>query len=234
MQSLLLVAAAIVAGDVPLKVPEEVKGKPGLVYVKAETSGVNVRWVLLDPGPSFIPPEFLKDPRVAVVFCLEPGRYRLLAYTGKGDEVSEPAITTLVIEGKGPNPTPPGPIPPGPTPPPSPPDPLVAKFQAAFSADASPAKAAALTSLVGLYQAMAEHTRDDRTLTTLGDVLGDLQRTAKRLNLPAEALVELRKQIAAEVAATIGTNPSLALDAALRSRAVDAFTKIAEALGKVK
>lgn len=233
MQSLLLVAAMF-AGDVPLKLPEEVKSKPGLVFIKAETAGVNVRWVLLDAGPSFIPAELLKDPRTAVVLCLEPGRYRLLAYTGKGDEVSEPAIATIVIEGKGP--TPPGPTPPGPTPPPNPvpPDPLTAKFQAAFSADASATKAAALSSLVGLYQAMAEHTREDRTMTTLGDVLGDLQRTAKKQSLPADVLVELRKQIAAEVAATIGTNPALALDAALRTRAVDAFTRIAEALGRVK
>jgi len=234
---ILLAAAALFVADVPLTIPAEVRGQPGeFLVVKAETPGKDVRWVLLDQGPNLLPPELLRDSKTAVVYCLKPGTYRLLAYTAKGDEPSEPRICRIII-GNQPSPPGPDPKPPGPKPPVPPPvDPLLAKFRDAYAADKSDAaaKKQQVAALTGLYAAMAEHVQEDKTLATTGEVLADLQRTAKAMVLRAEVLVELRKMIAAEISAALGTNPATALDAALRGKASETFNKISKLLEQVK
>lgn len=211
----------------PLTLPAEVKAKPGeFVVIRATTEGKIVRWVFLDSGISLLPGELLKDNSTAVAFGLRPGAYRLLAYSAKGDDPTLPAVCKVIIESDTP-PSPPEPVPPT--------DPLASKLQAAYTADkADPvSKGVALRSLIGLYQAMTDHTRTDTSLKTLGDVLGDLQRTAKTL-IAAEALIEVRKVISAEIAAALGTSPVLTLDAVLRGKAVDTFSRVAKALEAVR
>ena len=207
----------------PLTLPLEVKAKPGeFVVIRAKTDCKLVRWVLLDPGISVLPGELLKEQATTVVFGLRPGAYRLLAYSAKDDEPTLPAFCKVTIEADTP-PPPPDPVPPS--------DPLAAKLQAAYTADKGDpaAKRNALPPLIGLYQAMQDHARTDATIKTVGDLLSDLQRTAKVLIAP-EALIEVRKLISAEIAAALGTSPALAFDATLRARAVDTFGRIAKAL----
>lgn len=234
--ALLLCSAAAAQAEVLVKLPEEVRGRPGdFLTIKADTECKTVRWVLLDAGPSLLPPELLRDPRTAVLFSLRPGRFRLLAYGAKGDEPSQPVICLLVIEETGPTP-PPGPLPPDPKPPSPPmPDQLALKFAAAYKADAGDqaVKAQQLAKLIGLYQAMAESTSDDKTRKTIGDVLGDLKQLGSKM-LITDSLIELRKLIAGEVAAVLGTDPAPALDSVLRTRAVEAFIRISKALEQVK
>ena len=50
----------------------------------------------------------------------------------------------------------------------------------------------------------------------------------------ADLIPLLRKIVSAEIAAALGTDPAAPLDAALRAKAVDVFTRVAAALGKVK
>lgn len=218
------------AQGVPFSVPEKVEGKPGeFVTVTAVTEGKTVRWLVMDPGLQLFPSELLRDSKTAVVIGQQAGRYRLAVYTAINGEPTPPIICTVILGGPGPIP----PQPPGPTPPPAPAD-LVAKLQAAFTADAAPVaqKQAALTLLCGLYQAMVPHC-DSKDLKTVGDLLTDLKAVAAKMIVPG-ALTTVRQVIATEIATALGTTPATVLDDANRAKAKDVFNRIANALGGVK
>ncbi len=119
MNTLFFLALLSLPGAAPeLKLPAEVKAEPAeFARVPAETTGKQVKWISLDRGLALFPVDLLKDSRTAVVTARNPGRYRLLAVTAAGDEISDPAICTVVV-GEPPAPEP-GPAP-GPTPQPSP------------------------------------------------------------------------------------------------------------------
>jgi hypothetical protein len=94
----------------PLGLPAQAEGDVAdWITVRADTTGKSVRWVSLDAGLSLFPPRLLSDPKTAVVTARAPGRYRLLCVACLADELSEPAVCTVVI---GP------PAAPAPTPPP--------------------------------------------------------------------------------------------------------------------
>jgi hypothetical protein len=114
---LTLLLAVAPAGDPGVKLPAEVHGPSGaFITVPADSTGPIVRWYALDPGLNLFPTALLKDTRVAVVTAAQPGRYRLLAWTAAGDQPSEAALCTVVIDGPVPPTPPPGPNPPPPTP----------------------------------------------------------------------------------------------------------------------
>lgn len=213
-----------------LILPLEVRGKVGeFIMVKATTTGALVRWVLMDEGPAFLPTELLKDTQTAVLFSLKPGKFRVLAYTSINGTPTMPAIATVIV-GDSPKPAPPTP----PTPPPTPVDPLVMRFQAAYTTSPEPpaTKTKQKDLLVGLYQAMAIHAADTNIRTT-NDLLGDLKKTAEKLLLP-DVLVEVRKLISAEVGAVLGNAGAVAIDEPMRKKAVEIFGKIARSLDSVK
>lgn len=115
-----LTLASVALGQ-SVKLPAEVKTEPGLfAVVRAETDCGSLQWVAMDTGLALLPPELLKDSRVAVVQAVKAGRYRLLAYGAKGDVASSPAICTVIV-GDAPEPVPP--VPPVPPDPPVPPTP---------------------------------------------------------------------------------------------------------------
>ena len=210
-----------------LKLPDKVQGQPGsFVVIRAETDCKVVRWLMLDDGATLLPPELLKDSKAAIIFTPKAGRFRVLAYAAKGDEPTEPRICVMEIG---------DPAPPTPPAPPAPTDPLAARLQAAYAADPAPVavKQKQIAILYGVYGAMAEHCQSDTTLKTLGDVLTELQNTAKWLGLVSDGLIECRKMIAAEVG-SLGTSPGMAFDATLRAATVACFGKIAKALELVK
>src|SRR3954454_13751325 len=134
---LLLLAGPAWAGEPAVKLPTEVRARPGrLTLIRAETEGKVLRWVSLSEGADLLP--YLD--KQAIFSAPAPGRYRILAYTAAGDVPSEPALCTVIVEGAsppGPAPTPPGPAPPppGPGPGPPPPDRLRADLEAAYRAD---------------------------------------------------------------------------------------------------
>jgi hypothetical protein len=103
----LLVAGAVGAAPPELVLPKEVTGEPGdFVSVPAKTAGKTVQWKAIDAGLKLFPVELLKDSKTAVVSASRPGRYRLLAVTAAGDEVSPFAETVVVIGGVEPIPPP--------------------------------------------------------------------------------------------------------------------------------
>jgi hypothetical protein len=143
-----------------VKLPVEVKGIRGaFVVVRAETDCASLKWLVLDSGLSLIPPDLLKDSKVAIIQASEDGRYRLLAYGAKGDSASEPSICTVVIGSPAPGPDPgPGP---GPKPPPSPDpaDPLFPALKVAFAAETDPAKKDLAGKLAEFYREAAATAR---------------------------------------------------------------------------
>lgn len=95
---LLLFAAPALGQSVVL--PKEVVGEPSeFIQIKAETTDKVVRWKVLDPGLNLFPVELLKDSKIAVVSARNPGRYRVLCVTAKGDVPSEFATTVVVVGG---------------------------------------------------------------------------------------------------------------------------------------
>lgn len=122
---LLTLLLALPAWGQSVKLPAEVRGDPGsFVRVAADTDGSHVRWLALDSGLSVFPSDLLKDSKTTVVVAQKPGKYRVAAWTAKGDVPSDAAICTVVI-GTPPDPGP-GPTPPDP-PTPDPPAPISGK-----------------------------------------------------------------------------------------------------------
>jgi hypothetical protein len=230
----LLLCECVALADEGIEVPAEVKGQLGsFLTVKAATKGKVVVWAVLDDdgGLSLFPSELLKDSCTAVVVGKRAGTFRLQAITAIGD-VPSYAIVKVTIEGPTP-PTPPSP-PPKPPDPPQPTSPLFAKLQAAYASDPAPAsvKAGHRVLLQGIYEAAQAHASDQTILTT-GALLDDLKKTSASLLAP-NALIEVRKVIASEVAAKMGTDATQKLDASTRTQAVSMFGAIAQALGEVK
>jgi hypothetical protein len=81
-----------------------------------------VRWRAIDPGLNLFPVELLKDTRTAVVVAVQPGRFRLLAWSAVNGAPTDAAECVVVISGPIPPPTPPGPA-----------DPLEADLRAALA-----------------------------------------------------------------------------------------------------
>lgn len=105
-----------------LKLPAEVKGDVGsFIAVKAETDGSVVKFYPLDAGLSVFPADLLTDKKTTVVVAARSGRYRIMAWTAKGDVPSDAAVCVVIIGDVPPTPpTPPTPPVPPPVPPPGP------------------------------------------------------------------------------------------------------------------
>jgi hypothetical protein len=224
-------------------VPAEVKGAPlSAIRINAVTDGVKVRWRAVDSGLLLIDGA---DSKVQTVVACKPGKYRIECWSAIGGEPTAIYLVTVTVSGPDPEPIPPPPLPPVPPPGPDPPlpnpprpptppvDPFQAKCQAACDADAAAAatKRGQLSLMIGLYQEMTKHSQD-ATITTTGDLLSDYRKVAASMLSPT-VLIELRKLIAAEVAATFGTE-SAALDAAMRAKATALWDRLAKTLGEVR
>lgn len=220
-------------GEVML--PLEVKAEVGrMVVIEAKTKG-ECRW-LIPPGSPCDRFESGKKlsltPSAAVDFAIGVA------------SIPDGAVAWTRIKAAPPAPKPPDPKPPEPKPP-TPPDPpvpippapvsvLTAKLQAAYKADAAPLaiKDGQRKLLKGLYEAMVDHAKNPAIATTT-DLLADLKTVSAQF-VPANALVEMRKVISAEIVASIGTAPGAKLDPELRPKAVEVFGRIAKSLGEVQ
>jgi hypothetical protein len=84
-----------------VSLPKEVQGEIGQFVTVKPTAldGGGVEYLTLDPGLSIFPSSLLTDKSVLVFTSPKAGRYRVLAYTAKGDKPSPPSICTVVIGG---------------------------------------------------------------------------------------------------------------------------------------
>ncbi len=165
-----------------------------------------------------------------LLFAGPPGVYKvkLRAIRTKDGKTSAETARATVTVGSAP-PVPPGPIPPVP---PGPETPLVKDLRAAYQADLSPVKAQHLANLAAVYREVATKT-NSADLKTAGDLLTVL-RTAVASLVPADGLVAVRKRIAAEVSASLPTDPTVALDSPTRAKAAEVFSRVASSLEVIK
>ena len=93
--------AKLRAASPALTVPAEVRMEVGgFAVVTADTLGKSVKFVPLDTGLQRFPPEFISNPKAAILMA--PGvpagkKIRVLVYSAVGDEPTEPAICTILI-----------------------------------------------------------------------------------------------------------------------------------------
>jgi hypothetical protein len=207
-----------------LKLPAEVRGEVGsFVTILAETSGKVVKFYPLDSGLSVFPPALLANTKATVVVAAQPGRYRVLAYTAAGDTPSDPVLCTVVIGGAppGPAPVPPAPNPPAPTPPG--PDPLALSIRGIFGGLQEASKAQMVASLAKVFRAV-----DPATVATLGQLEAALR--AQSRGIPATAIQPIRETIAEHLRSTLGENPELVMDEAMRAKARAELARVATIL----
>lgn len=227
--AVLLAAIASPAGDVRKLDPpakpdwQTIQADPVLTVLVADKPGA---WELLDESPvaSLRP---IADGKYAAFAAAAAGQYRVVVTSPDG-----PTRLKVVVPGP-PQPMPPGPGPtPPPVPPPPPADPLVTKLTAAFALDAraAAAKETDRLDLVELYRQAAD-LAGKAEVTTTAQLVARIQAASKALGI--DGLVDVRKAIAAEVAAALGTDDA-PLTADARAKAAAVFGRIRAALEQVK
>lgn len=214
---------ALACGQTPeptLNVPAETRGAAGRpIFVSADTAGKVVVWHPKDSGLDIIDPKYLRDGKMFGASA-PAGRYRVLVITAIAD-IPHIEETVLIFEGQEPNPPPPGPKPPPPTP-----DNLAQRLKSAYDADVSPAKKGQLVNLIGIYSAMADHVEKDAGIATTKDLANVLAKVKTGMLTP-NVLMDLRRILDAELAATFGSPNTTPLD---RPKAAALFRRIVAAL----
>ncbi len=219
--TLLLLAAP--AGAQSVKLPAEVKGLPGAwLIVPAVVDGGPAKWRCPDPGLEFVgldqlfPPMVLDMMRGQVVKSDRAGRYRLEAWTAKGDHASDIATCWVVVGEPGP-----------PPPPPAPSDPLWPSMKAAYVADTTTAnKTACALQLASVFKVAGTTTAYDPAIPSMGDLFTTISKASQAL-VPLPALQTTREVVGKELVAKLGSDATAALTPATRKAASEQFTRMA-------
>lgn len=215
-----------------IKLPEEVRGSPGMILVPAVTDCETVLWVVPKGSAlQIVPPDLLKNTKTAICICTVPGTYHIQAIVAK-DSTPAWAMTKVIVEG-----TPPGPGP-GPGPDPLPPDdPLTAAFQKAYNSDPDPQKAVRLPILIDCMNQASDSSMDPsvKTLVHLNKAVHAL--TEKLVGEKANgALAKTRDAVGIHLNANLPTStvPDMPITEADRNKCRTHYAKVAAALKGVK
>ena len=213
---------------------ETIKTAPAtFVAVTAQTKGLDVVFVTLDPGLSVFPSNLLVDKKTTVVVAPKEGRYRILAYTSIDNKPSQPAYTTIVVGNPPPDPDPvPNPKPPRPPTPPPPPDsPLATTIKSIYGGLQESDKSVNVKRLGQVYE-LAVVEADNAQYKTLGQLYGSI-RSAAIQSIKNDKIVPIREAIANELDNFLGTDGSKPLDASTRANCKAAFKLVATILGEI-
>lgn len=221
---LMFSAFALTADSAPALKVVDVRAAAGdWIVLRAETDGTIVRWKSLDRGLRLAPPELtLRDAKITIATANQPGKYRVVCVTAKGDVPSEIVEFNVIVEAEGPAPAPPVP--------PTPVDPLLKQLREAFTNDVGElaVKREQAKILSGFYRAMTQHI-EANNVASVGDLLSDYRNAIPTL-LPESALPGTRKFCGEQVALVAGNDPTRVIDASLKSKFVELFTRLASAL----
>jgi len=195
-----------------IRLPESIAGGPGeFVLVRPETTGKVVRYVGLDSGLSVFPSGQLADQKATVVIAINPGKYRLLAYTAQGDIPSPPIIVQIVI-GNGPGPMPV--------------DALSDSLRAIYGAIQEPGRADTVAKLAIVYRKFSQGFTATR--------LNDLFRQMKSETAGIKGCDTLRERLADHLDIALGTDGTATLGPELTSKIKTEFSRIAGILEGLK
>lgn len=222
----LLTTLVLVLGQ-HVNLPPEIHGLPGtFVSIPAVSDCKAIQWLVLDPGLHLFPVELLRDTSTAVVTTTVPGKYRILAYTAKGDVPSKPVITVVTIG------DPPGPAPPPPTPEPEELGRLGRDLKAVYKALNEPGKQEKVIKLAALYKSLAKAVQG-AGIGTAGEVLTVAREAAAKVLNPSD-LLEIRARLQSELQmSAFPLDPTVRLDEEMRKMMAAKFLEISLALERI-
>lgn len=214
-----------------VNLPPEIHGLPGtFVSIPAVSDCKVIQWLVLDPGLHLFPVELLRDTSTAVVTTTVPGKYRILAFTAKGDVPSKPVITVVTIG------NPPAPLPPVPPSPPNP-DPeelskLARDLKAVYKALNEADKQAKAIKLAALYKSLSKAVQVPG-IGTAGEVLTVAREASAKVLTPSD-LLEIRSRLQLELQTSgFPENPATKLDEEMRKMMSAKFLEISLALERI-
>ena len=148
-----------------------------------------------------------------------PGVYSVMSWNASGSVASDLAICTVTITGDVPPPKPPGP--PGPV------DPLTAALQAAYNLDKDVDRDKSLKFLQSAYSYLAANAVVQTQIKTNADALAWLKGfvEAPKDGLAITQVVNLRRAIATDMAATFGTGQVTPIDLTKLAAELDRISK---------
>lgn len=203
-----------------LSLPAELRGQVAeFVSVIASTEGKVVKFVALDPGLQVFPSALLNNQKATVVTSAKPGKYRLLAYTSVADTPSDPVITTVIIGGTSP---PPSPVV----------DPLAEALAGIYGGAQERDKAVTLSRLLTLYRS-APATIRSPAITTTEQLYSAMVTARKNAGIADAALSPVRERIATEWVSVMGSDDR-ALTPELRDAAAMLAARIVAALETIQ
>lgn len=156
-----LIAIPFVAFSADIDLPKEVKGKVGDFIQLNSKAITDVEWYILDPGIQFLPFDLLKDKKTAILFTLNPGKYRVIAWTAKDSKPTPASLCVVTIE--------PNDFVPTPIPVPVEPTVLEKRFKPFYQKDLSPNKKAQLEQVQKLFAQLQGLTKEP-AITTVGEL----------------------------------------------------------------
>jgi len=201
--------------------PPEIHGQPGqFISIPSVTDCKSVQWVVLDAGLNLFPVELLRDTTTAVVSANNPGKYRVLAYSAKGDLASKPALTTVII-GDPPEPTP---APDEAT------SKLIRELKSLYVSLTEDDKQGKVNKLSSLYSSFASTVKGEE-VTTAGELLAMCKESVGKVLSPSD-LREIRVRIQSELSG-FPTDPDEKLDDKIKKMISGKFMEISKSLERI-
>lgn len=196
--------------------PSEFKGEPGqFITIKPnKTDGKIVQYYSIDPGLSVFPANLLVDPTATVVSAVQPGNYRLLAWTAVADKPSPASLIRVTI---------------GKVEPPMPIDSLQIDLESIYAALNETDKDETKESMIRVYRVCADKAKN---ATTVNDLFLKLQNETQKL--PQGKLVAVRRRISTEIDKIVGSDPDAHLTVQQQKALFDLFNRVCAILGGLK
>lgn len=208
----MLILLLVFAQTPSISLPASIQAKPGrLIQIVAKTDAKTVRWFLSSPADADL--IIMESSKQAIFSAMEPGRYRLVAYTASGDVPSDPAICDITV-GLTPSPV-------------NPTDPLATSIAAIWGALDEPERLLSKDGLTQAYKAGLLLTSDPKILD-VGAFNAALV-ALRRARVGDSKLVTIRDRISDEWA-TLGNDPSAPFTADMRLKAAAIINRVVAAL----
>lgn len=210
----------LVAQTPKVELPAELTAKPGrLIQISAKSEQKTIRWFLAGGDADLI---IMESTRTAIFSAMEPGNYKIVAYSAAGDVPSEPAICVVSVG---------DPKPPSPIIPPLPSDPLATALAAIWGGLQEPDRMASKSGLTEAFR-QGVTLADDKALLDLGAFTAAL-RKARMAKVSDGKLMAIRERIGEELA-TLGEDSQTAFGPELRAKAKAICGRVVAALEALK
>lgn len=207
---------AVLAIGQTMDFPTDFRGEPGqFITIKPnKIDGKVVQYYSIDPGLSVFPANLLVDPTATVVSAVQPGNYRLLAWTALADKPSSASLIRVTI---------------GKVAPPMPIDSLQFDIESIYAALNEPDRETTRAAMVQAYRACSKKSE---TATTVNDLFLKLQDETQKI--PQGKLLAVRRRISSEIDKIVGSDPDSQLTVQQQKALADLFNRVCAILEGLK